>query len=227
MKKPMPALAALMLCTTVASAQYHKYDSWDQNYTAAGLLGAVQYEDLKFDAPASGGAEQIDVSLLPQLGGAWTTSPQPDQRFQYGLECSFLLGFRFDKLNYAYLGGGGAYISISTSMWMFDLAGGGYASFFLDQDRRFRVYAGSGPLMLYANYRSEQTYDDGTPTEDLNESVFGIGWYARTGIEFRVHEKGMLGLGARASWARADFSEINGSSEVDGLAVFASYTAGF
>ena len=111
----------------------------------AGLLGAVQYEDLKFDAPDSGGTEQIDVSLLPQLGGAWTTSPQYGERLQYGLECSFLLGFRFDKVNYASIGGSGAFISISTSMWMFDLAGGGYASIFLDEGQKFRIYGGTGP----------------------------------------------------------------------------------
>lgn len=229
MQKLTMALAALAVTATTASAQYHKYDTWEENFTVSGLLGAVQYEDLKFTPPDAepGETERVDVSLLPQLGGAWTTLPR-GERFQYGLETSFLLGFRFDKINYLYAGSGGTYISLSTSMWTFDFSGGAYASLFLDEGEKVRLYAGSGPLMIYANYRTEQKYDDGTtPTESDSESVFGLGWYARTGFEFRVHQKGMLGLGARWNWSKADFSEVGGSSEIDGIAVFATYTAGF
>lgn len=228
MQKLKWTLVAFSLISTSVWAQYHKYDIWDENFTVSALLGAVQYEDLKFTPPdaEAGETEKVDVSLLPQLGGAWTTLPR-GERFQYGLECSFLLGFRFDKINYAYLGGGGAVVSLSTSMWMFDLAGGGYASLFIDKGQKFRVYAGSGPLMLYANYRTEQEYDDGTPTEKETESVFGLGWYARAGFEFRLYEKGMIGLNARWNWASADFTESGGSSDVDGIAVFATFTAGF
>jgi len=228
MQKIKPALAVLAFISCAASAQ-HKYDIWEENYTVSGLLGAVQYEDLKFtpaDA-APGETEKVDVSLLPQLGGAWTTLPR-GERFQYGFECSFLLGFRFDEINYvAYLGSGGSTVavSLSTSMWMFDLAGGGYASLFLDEGKKIRIYGGTGPLMLYANYRTET--DDGTLTESNSESVFGLGWYARAGFEFRIRDKGMIGLGARANWAQADFTEVSGSSDVNGIAVFASYTAGF
>ncbi|QBG46013.1 hypothetical protein EGM51_00765 [Verrucomicrobia bacterium S94] len=226
MQKLKPALVLLILIAGKLSAQTHKYDSWEENFTVSGLLGAVQYDDLKFSPPDAdtGETEKVDVSLLPQLGGAWTTLPR-GERFQYGLECSFLLGFRFDKINYLTAGGGGLYVSLSTSMWTFDLAGGAYAGLFLDKGRKVRIYAGSGPLMLYAHYRTET--DDGTTTDDDSESVFGLGWYARTGFEFRVHEKGMLGLGARANWAHVDFSEIGGTSEIDGIALFASYTAGF
>lgn len=222
------SITSLLLTATLAHAQYHKYDTWDEPYTVSGLLGAVQYENLKFtqDDAAPGEDSEVDVSLLPQLGGAWTTLPR-GEAFQYGLEATFLLGFRFDKINYAYLGGGGAVISLSTSMWMFDLAGGAYASLFLDPGQRFRLYVGGGPLMMYANYRTEADYSDATPTENESESVFGLGVYARGGFEFRVREKGMLGLGVRGNWAKADFSEVGGSSEVDGVAVFASYTAGF
>ena len=227
MRKLIPALTLLTLIAASASAQ-HKYDIWEENFTVSGLLGAVQYEDLKFTPPDAdpGETERVDVSLLPQLGGAWTTLPR-GERFQYGLEATFLLGFRFDKINYASIGGSGAYISLSTSMWMFDLAGGAYASFYLDEGQKFRFYGGSGPLMVYANYRTEQEFDNGDPTQTDSESVFGLGWYARAGFEFRVHRKGMLGIGGRWNWSKADFTEVGGSSEIDGVALFATYTAGF
>ncbi len=217
---------AVLLTASTATAQSHKYDFWEENYTVQALLGAVKYEDLKFTPPDATEATTVDISALPQFGGAWGTLPKGD-RFQYGLECSFLMGIRFDSVNYLYAGGGGLYVSLSTSMWMFDIAGGPYANLFLDKGRKVRLYAGAGPLMTYADYRSESDFDDpAKPNESNNESVFGLGVYARAGVEFRVHRYGMLGLGARGTWSNVDFTEVGGSSELVGLAAFVSYTAG-
>lgn len=221
----LPILYAAMLCTDTRG-QYSNYDTWDEDYTVQALLGAVKYRDLEFDN-TDGSADPIrtDLSNIPQLGGAWGTLPKGD-RFQYGLECSFLLGFRFDEINYASAGGSGLKISISTSMWMFDLAGGPYASLRLTDN--VRLYGGAGPLMIFADYDAEREETGGTAdgTYDNSESAFGIGAYARTGIEFRVHERGMLGLGVRGSWTNIDFSDVGGSSDISGLAGFVTYTAG-
>lgn len=217
-------LSAVFISTT-ASAQYHKYDTWEENYTVQALLGAVRYDDLKFENTDESGGDPVvvDMTTIPQLGGAWGTIPKGN-RFQYGLEASFLLGFKFDKVNYAYVGGGGAYVSISTSMWMFDLAGGGYANLWITDS--IRLYGAGGPLMMFSNYKSERNYDDVTPDSSSTESAFGIGLYARTGIEFQVHEQGYLGLGARWNWSSVDFSEVGGTSDVSGIAAFVTYTAG-
>jgi hypothetical protein len=207
-----PLIAAVVLVGG-AKAQMGQYNSWEENYTVQALLGAVQYENFKFDLKDSAERKEVDVSLLPQLGGAWTTLPKGD-RFQYGLETSFLLGFRFDKLNYLVLGGtSGLQASIEVSMWTFDLSGGAYASLFVDPERKVRIYAGGGPLMVYADYWADRKYDDGiTEDEKTSESAFGLGLYARAGIEFRTHEKGMLGLGARGNWSSVDFSDVGGRS---------------
>ena len=221
---------ALVLTTTAAQAQYHTYDTWDYNYTVQALLGAVQFENLKFDdSSGEGGTTEIDMSLLPQLGAAWGTVPKGD-RFQYGLETSFLLGFQFDDINFISAGGSGLYVSISTSMWMFDLAGGPYASLFIDKKRTLRLYAAGGPLMVYADYSSDrEETDDGTGESEAfetHESAFGLGLYARAGFEFRLYEKGMLGLGARGTWSSVDLSDVGGSTDLTGFAAFISFTAG-
>lgn len=223
------SLVGLMMASS-ASAQYSTYDDWDKNYTVQALLGAVQFENLKIDdTSGNGDPAEIDISLMPQFGGAWGTLPKGD-RFQYGLEASLLLGVRFDDINYASAGGGGLHVSISTSMWMFDLAGGAYANLFLDKNHRVRLYAAGGPLMVYADYRSEREETDvGTGDEetfDNDESAFGIGVYARAGFEFRIYEQGMLGLGARGTWANLDLTDVGGRSELDGVAAFVSFTAG-
>ncbi len=217
-------LLCILFSVQSASAleQASRYDMWDENYTVQALLGAIKYDGLKFDNVDGADSTEIDMSTIPQLGGAWSTIPKGD-RFQYGLECSFLLGFKFDKINYAYLGSG-AYVSISTSMWMFDLAGGAYANLRLTD--AIRIYAGAGPLMMYADYQSDRDYDDATPDTSSNESAFGLGVYARTGFEFRVSESGYLGMGVRGNWSNVDFSEVGGSSDISGLAAFVTFTAG-
>ncbi len=223
-KISLASIASILIYTS-AQAQDHKYDTWEENYTVQALLGAVKYDNLKFNNTDGTDPVEIDMSTIPQLGGAWGTIPKGD-KFQYGLECSFLLGFKFDKVNYASVGGSGLYVSISTSMWMFDFAGGPYANLWLTEG--IRLYGGTGPLMVYADYRSEREETGGSAdgTYDSNESAFGLGLYARTGIEFQIHERGYLGLGARWNWSNVDFTEVGGSSDLNGIAGFVTYTAG-
>jgi hypothetical protein len=84
--------------------------------------------------------------------------------------------------------------------------------------------------MTYADYRTDTDYPEEDPNDPENwsssESAFGIGVYARAGFEFRIYEKGMLGLGARGTWSSVDFSDVGGSTDLVGGAVFASFTAG-
>jgi hypothetical protein len=220
-KTALIGFTALLLTASAAQAQDHTYDAWDQNYIVQALLGAVQYENLKIKV--EGENAEIDLSLIPQIGAGWGTLPKGD-RFQYGLECSFLLGFMVDNISFT-SSGGGTTVRVSADMWMFDLAGGPYASLFLDKNSKVRVYAAAGPLLTYANYTSERE-EEGLPGVDNNESVFGLGLYARTGIEFRIYDAGMLGLGVRGSWASVDLSDVGGSTDLTGLAAFISFTAG-
>lgn len=218
----------LLVCSVgMARAQYSRYDDWDEEYTVQALLGAVQYEDLTFSQTDSNGQTAgVDLSLLPQLGGAWSTLPTGGETLQYGLECNFLLGFRFDKLKYISAGGGTLEVRISTSMWMIDFSGGPYANLWLTEG--LRLYAAGGPQLIYADYRSERTERAGA-TDDTYEdrdSVFGVGLYARAGLELQVHDRGYLGVGIRGNWAHADFTEVGGQSDLTGLAGFVTYTAG-
>jgi hypothetical protein len=227
-------LTSVLLLTFSVQAEY-PYNDWEEDYTAQALLGAVKFDHLKFPVDDSESPEQIKISTLPQLGGAWTTLPVGD-RIQFGLEASFLTGFQVDKLNYLYFGGAGLQVDLSFRMWLFDLAGGAYLNLFPDKEHRVRIYTGAGPLLSYADYRIEKEFSDADPnnpsptaTEDesISRSAFGVGFYARTGVEFRVHEKGLFGLGMRASWMNMDFTDIGGRTELTGLAAFVTYTAGF
>ena len=227
MTRAIPVFIGLtaLLAAPFAAAQ-SDYDFWDENYTVQALLGGVRFDHLKFNIQDSATPARADLSTLPQLGGAWTTLPKGD-RFQYGLETSLLFGFQIDHVNYLYLGGGGLRVSLSTSLWTFDLAGGGYASLFLDPARNVRLYAGGGPLLMYLDYHTDKEFSDNSDAESNTKTAFGIGAYARTGLEFRVYDKGMLGFGARSSWVDVNLSDVGGRSRLNGIALFATFTAGF
>jgi hypothetical protein len=211
-----------MLCAN-ARGQYSEYDTWDKNYAVQALLGAMKFDDLEFEVE-DGQKEEADLSTIPQLGGAWGTLPKGD-RFQYGLECSFLMGFRVKDLEYLVINSG-LRAEVSVSLWTFDLAGGPYASLFLDKGKKVRLYGGAGPLMMYADYNSDKDLSDDT-TDDEDESAFGVGVYARAGLEIRMYKYGMLGMGVRSIYADIDFNEVKGTSDVRGIAAFVTFTAGF
>jgi hypothetical protein len=220
-----------MLTSNILFAQNHKYDEWDFNYTVQALLGAVKYENLDIDIEGTNERESADLSILPQLGGAWGTLPKGD-RVQIGLETTFLIGFRSKDVDYIVISSG-LRARVSTDLWLVDFSGGPYVNIFLDKGKKFRLYAGAGPLLMYADYdadddRDIDALDDiNEDTGDQSESAFGVGVYARTGFEFRVHERGTLGMGIRANYVELDLSSVGGSSDMTGFAGFVTYTAGF
>ena len=139
--------------------------------------------------PTAADARTAHLSTLPQIGGAWGTLPV-GERLQFGLETAFLVGFQVDKINYLRLGGGGLQVSLSTTLWLFDLSGGAYANLYLDEAKRMRLYAGAGPLMMYANYRNDRSFSDNSDSEVDTYTAFGVGAYARAGVEYRVENFG-------------------------------------
>jgi hypothetical protein len=218
---------ALLITAAGPTAGANTYDVWVNDYTAQGLLGATRFENFKFNVDDSETPQEVDLATMPQFGGAWSTLPVGDH-LQFGLETSFLIGLKVDKINYLYAGGSGLRVSLSSSLWMFDFAGGGYANLYLGKSRKARIYAGGGPLMMYASYRTDKDFDDASVEDEIEtESAFGLGLYARAGIEFRIYQAGMLGLGVRGTWSNLDFSNAGGRSDLTGVAAFATFTAGF
>ena len=225
------AVSALVLSLASVSWAFdddYSYDDWIKNYTIQALAGAAWFDNLEFDdVSGSGDPGSVDLSTIPQVGGAWGTLPKGGTHFQYGLETTFLLGFRSDDVSFR-SANGLTHISIDASMWMFDLSGGAYLNLFLDEKQRFRLYVGAGPLMMYSEYDSDRDEDNGTEkiSYDNDDSAFGLGVYGRAGFEFRVYEKGMLGVGVRGNWADLDFTDVGGDSSLSGIAAFVTFTAG-
>ena len=187
--------------------------------TVQALLGAVRYEDLSIESNDGTISQSIESSTLPQFGGVWSTAPKGD-RIQFGLECSFLMAFNYGSSTFS---AGTSRVYADYSLWTFDLAGGLYANLFLGKAEKVRIYAAGGPLIMPILTYSEGYQDN--PINDYyyrsNESAFSYGLYARTGVEIRVNEYGMLGVGVRGTWVETDLGNIN---DFTGIGAFVTYT---
>ena len=191
--------------------------------TVQALLGAVRYDDLIIESASGTSSQAIDISTLPQFGGVWSTAAKGD-KIQFGLECSFLMGFNYGSVSYSPTPASNVYAEYS--LWTFDLAGGLYANTFLGKEEKVRIYAAGGPLLMTALSYSESYHQNLIGADNYyrnNENSFGYGLYARTGVEIRVNEYGMLGLGVRGTWVDTDLGSIN---DLTGIGAFVTYTAG-
>ncbi|MDF7807459.1 hypothetical protein P4E94_08420 [Pontiellaceae bacterium B12219] len=216
MKKTMCAMMLGLLISAVANGQYEEEES---NFTIQALLGGVRYDGLEFTGP--GGSNTTDMASLPQLGGAWSTKPE-NEGLSFGLECTFLLGFKFDDVT-TYTGASSIYVTSSSSLWLIDFSGGGFANLMLGN--KVWAYAAAGPLVMLSFYDSDEQYSDGSPGTSQSETAYGFGAYARTGLEFEVHNGGYLGAGVRWNWSNIDFDVVDSGSNVSGIAGFLTYTA--
>jgi hypothetical protein len=161
-----------------------------------GYIGALLIESLEVEG---GGdldyIDEPDLDDLPMIGGGaqWVLG---GDRIDLGFEGG--LAFNFSTGGGAVLvGGGGAAVAVDVDLLLVDLYGGFFASTFLG--RKVRVYGGVGPLLQFADYdQSGGGFDDGG-------SGFGFGYYVRTGFEFVLASRTMLGLGARWSDCKCIF----------------------
>lgn len=186
-----------------------------------GFLGANLYQTVERSGGSSPDVDGSDeeASELPVIGGGgqWKLG---GERIDFGLEAMFSLSGRANATAFA-AGGGGAAIAVDVDMLLFEVYGGPVANLFLGDDAR--VYVSAGPLMQWADFTQE---NDSAGIDDTGAG-FGTGLYARTGIEFRMSEDSMIGLGCRWSESSVDLDNDLGTLDLDGFQVVLTVTEGF
>lgn len=189
------------------------------SHVLQGFLGVTFYDDYKID---NGGAIEIDgggdsASQLPLIGGGGQLKLGGD-KVDFGVEGMFSLAWRSNATAFA-VGGGGAAVAVDVDTFLIDLYGGPFANLFLGE--KTRVYVAGGPLLEWADYDQETalTSDSG--------SGFGVGLYARTGIEFTLASRTMVGVGVRWSDSTIDLDGGLGDLELQGVQAFITVTQGF
>lgn len=173
-----------------------------------GFFGASLFEHVSVDDGGTGPVDGDDGELdeIPVIGGGgqWKLG---GERVDLGLEGLMSFAWRGDAE--AFVIGGGAAVAIDVDLFLFELFGGPFASMFLGD--KLRLYGGAGPLMQWADYSQSGSglADDG--------SGFGVGWYARTGLEFLLPSRALLGFGVRWSDTTVDLGGNLGDLELEGL----------
>jgi len=189
----------------------------------SGMLGVSMLSEVDRHGgsdPATG-EEPRELEQLPLIGGAWQTA-LGGERFDYGLESGATLGFRSGR-GYVRSGGGSLVVAVDIDLLLLDIFGGPFISTHLGE--KVRVYGAAGPLMQFGNY-SHQGSDGGTEIDEEGTG-FGVGWYARTGIEMAVDSRMMIGVGVRWIDSRMTLSNGLGSLDVTGSQIMLSFTTGY
>lgn len=181
-----------------------------QGFIGASSFSRVETEDGSVDG------DEGDVDELPLIGGGaqWKLG---GRGVTFGLEGLLSFAWRANAEAFA-IGGGGAVVAVDVDVLLFELYGGPFASLFLGD--KLRLYGAVGPLLQFADY--EQT--GGGLAED--GSGFGAGWYARTGLEFALPSRTLIGFGVRWSDSSVDLDGDLGDLEIEGLQAVVTVSRG-
>lgn len=179
-----------------------------------GFLGAVLYEGERSGGSRPSVSVDYDDMQVPTIGGGAQWKLGGD-KIDVGLEAMLAFSWRADAAAIA-VGGGGAAVAVDVDLFVFDLYGGPFASMFLGDN--LRVYASVGPLMQWAQYEESSLVNDG------NSAGFGLGYYARTGLEVVLGRGTMIGLGVRWSDSTVDLDSDSGDLDLSGVQVALTFS---
>jgi len=186
-----------------------------------GFVGASFFRTVEVSGGAGPDIDGSDESLaqMPTIGGGGQMK-LGGESVDLGFEAMFSLSGRANATAIA-TGGGGATVAINVDMFLFELYGGPFANIFLGDNTR--LYVGAGPLMEWADFTQQS---DSAGIDD-HGTGFGTGFYARTGIEFALPSRTMIGFGVRWSESTVDLDNNLGNLDLDGFQVVFTVTEGF
>jgi len=149
--------------------------------------------------------DSSDLSL-PILGGVFQQALRGD-RLQFGVEGGFTFGFKGDRATVILPNS--VVIVADNDVLLADLFGGLYINRYIG--RNLRLYGGVGPLLQYGRIDLEYI-DQFNELQGIKESGWGVGLYARAGLEVNLAPGTYVGVGVR--WID---SHVNMSGPLDDL----------
>jgi hypothetical protein len=201
----------------------------EENMTVQAMLGATKYSDLNFSSTGSEDFttfSQSEFTWVPLLGIS-ARLPLVQKNFDAGLDGGALFGWRSERVS-AYGQNGTIYVRIRNSLWLIDLFFGPYISTQIKDHTR--LYAGAGPLLLTGHYERKTKEHlmnaPGDNSSGSSSSAFGVGLYARGGVEFRLPDDSWMGIGVRGFTTELDFDNVSGTTDVDGIQLIITYSPG-
>lgn len=163
--------------------------------------------------------------------GASRLIPLTGEYLLLGIETGALFGYgsEEERTNGPGTGSGVASTRISNKLLTGEIFFGGFIGTEIAQ--RVRLYAGAGPVG-YVGWMSQVTKDSDEDTNDYNKKTrkdvgVGIGWYARTGIDFIINDLTGVGVSLRYVDGKINFSDSIGDAEPKGTQIFLTFSVAF
>ena len=203
-------------------------------YILQGLVGAGTFDSdsLTFRLTPEESGEEEDLSSMPFLGFIGQHLFAGD-RSQLGVEGGILFGWR-SRSTSAVIGSNQARVRIESSFWLLDLSAGVCLNQRFGQ--RWRLYLAAGPAMVFGEY-DEDDYSSaaegdveptvGDTAGGGSESEFGVGGYARVGLEYEFAPQSLVGFSVRGLATNMEFDNTVDSSKVNGVQAFVTFTRNF
>ena len=197
-------------------------------------LGAAGFaeESMTFAEVSDSDPETIsttDLSSLPYLGLSAQFALAPGKT-HVGIDSSLLFGWRSDDSSVA-AGNGQLKVEIDSKLWLLDVAMGLYAQTFLGE--RWRLYGALGPMLLFADYSDDSTEADQTASppvdkkESYSDSEFGVGGYAKLGLEYALSSDAYIGVAVRGITTNLEFERAIDDDGLQGLQGFVTFTRAY
>ena len=204
------ALLTICSCTELparSGARQAYTDSRDPRHLVQGFFGVMEFNDATQGSTDPPGIEVDNSDMsLPVLGGVFQQALRGD-RLQLGVEGGFSVGFRGDRTTVILPNS--VVIVADNDVLLTDLFGGLYLNKYIGKS--LRLYGGAGPLLQYG--RADLDYiDQFNVSQEIKGSGWGVGLYARAGLEVNLAPGTYVGVGVR--WID---SNLNMSGPLDDL----------
>ena len=164
--------------------------------------------------------ENTDVGggdFVISVFGADGQKPLGGDYFRYGWETGIFFSIDSDTRTWAASGGGGGgtvAVAVDVNSIMIDYFLGGYLS--IEPNEHFRLYAGAGPLIIWAQRETESEASIPEYTVSGTESDIGAGLYARAGLDIFFNDQFGVFAGARINETTLSFEDETGKVEIEG-----------
>jgi hypothetical protein len=222
-------LAWLILSAAAPQAALAANGAFLQGVVGAGSFDA---DSLTFQLlPAESGKKE-DLSTMPIIGFIGQHLFSGD-RTQLGVEGGILFGWR-SRSTSALITSNQTVVKIDSSLWLLDLSAGVCLNQRLGS--RWRLYLAAGPAMVFGEYDADEDVMamegavDPAATPGVrtgSESEFGVGGYARAGLEYEFAPLSLVGFSVRGLATNMEFNNTVDSSRVRGVQAFVTFTRNF
>jgi len=178
------------------------------------MAGHAFYGKMKIDdsnTDLEGGDFEINVF------GADGQKPLGGDTFKYGWETGLLFSIDSDTRSWAASGGGGGgtvVVAVDVNSVMIDYFLGGFVS--IEPNKHFRLYAGAGPLGIWARRETEPEESAPDYVTSSSDSEWGAGVYARVGLDIFFNDQFGIFGGARITETTLTFEDDTGKIDLEG-----------